>query len=272
MGVVVACLAGAVGVVLTAPVILTVGRWQLRHPRTALTMWFGSFFVGLALVATALFASLLGATVVAPGESARESLVLTIAAWLGLAGIGGVVAFVSMSAGPLAFSHHDQVAEIAPVARAREERSAFTLVRFDHDEAVAIAVPGRHPEIFLSSACEELLSTRQLQALLAHELAHLRQRHGLAVRIAEINAACLAWLPAGRSLRRATLLLIELAADDAAARQAGPAHLANALATMSDATGDPSLELRAIRLTTKRWPTSLHRRLPAAVRLEGTGA
>ncbi|MGO2110324.1 MAG: M56 family metallopeptidase [Pseudoclavibacter sp.] len=236
----------------------------------ALIAWFGALFLGLALVIAALLTTLFGAVVVAPGEPARASLALTIVAWLGLGGFGAIIAFVSMTAEPLNFSHRDQIVALGPIALSREERSAFTLVRFEYDEAVAFAVPGRHPEILVSTACEGLLTRPQLQALLAHELAHLRQWHGLAVRVAEINAACLSWLPAGRSLRRATLLLVELAADDAAARQAGPAHLANALAALGEATGNPGCELRAIRLTAKRWPTRRRRRLPSAVRV-GTG-
>ena len=33
-----------------APRVLTVGHWQVRHPRIALTLWFGAFFGGGVLV------------------------------------------------------------------------------------------------------------------------------------------------------------------------------------------------------------------------------
>ncbi|MAB20717.1 MAG: hypothetical protein CMH33_07370 [Microbacterium sp.] len=155
----------------------------------------------------------------------------------------------------------------AAVARSREERDGFTLVRFRGDQLIACAVPGKHPEILLSTAMEETLTVSQLQAVLAHEYAHLRQRHGWAVRIAQINALCLSRVRPGRALQRATVLLIELAADDAAARQAGAAHLANALTVLANAAGDESMHLRAVRLTARRWPSAARRRLPQAIRI-----
>ena len=45
---VVALLGGAALLVLTAPHALTVGTWHVRHPRTALTLWFIAFFGGCA--------------------------------------------------------------------------------------------------------------------------------------------------------------------------------------------------------------------------------
>jgi Zn-dependent protease with chaperone function len=114
---------------------------------------------------------------------------------------------------------------------------------------------------------EETLTVSQLQAVLAHEYAHLRQWHGWAVRIAQINALCLPRVLPGRALQRATVLLIELAADDAAARQAGAAHLANALTVLANTTGDESMHLRAVRLTARRWPSAGRRRLPQAIRI-----
>lgn len=260
-------LLAAIATAIAAPTLLAAGSWQLRHPRTALTSWFGMFFLGLVLVVLALVSTVLAAVSMSTVTASQEATILTFAAWLGLGGVGAVIAFVGLAAEPLTFSYREQLDDLAHVARTREHRDAFTLVRFDHDEAFAIAVPGRQPEILLSTACEELLTPRQLEAVLAHELAHLRHLHGWAVRIAEINAACVRWLPAGRTLRRSTLLLIELAADDVAARQAGPANLANALATLSEATGDQSLEVRAVRLMSKTWPTRAYRRLPAAVRI-----
>ena len=64
------------------------------------------------------------------------------------------------------------------------------------------------------------------------------------------------------ALERATRLQIELAADDAAARQVGAAHLANALIVLAAATHDVGMTLRAERLTRKRWPTPQRRRIP----------
>lgn len=56
-------IAAAALVLLLAPLVLTVGRWQVRHPRTALTLWFSALFAGIGLAvasaATVLMLSLI---------------------------------------------------------------------------------------------------------------------------------------------------------------------------------------------------------------------
>lgn len=262
-----ACASGAVLTAMLAPLVLTVGRWQLLHPRLALTAWFSAFFLGIALALAALAGSIAGALIASTTAQSAEALLVTVSGWLGLGAFGAVIAFVASSAS--AVVSHDSAAResMAAVARAREERDGFTLVRFASDRPIACAVPGRHPEILVSSAMEEALTLPQLQAVLAHEYAHLRQWHGWALRIAQVNALCLPNARPGRALRRATGLLIELAADDAAARQAGAANLANALTVLARTTDQDAMHLRADRLAARRWPSPSRRRLPQAIRL-----
>ncbi|SJM63624.1 Peptidase M48, Ste24p precursor [Gulosibacter sp. 10] len=197
-----------------------------------------------------------------------EAIFLTMLPWFSLGAVGAVIALIAVSAEPLGESHRRAAQTVAPIAISREDRGAFTLVRFGSDEPTACAIPGRSPEILISTALEEALTTAQLRAVVAHEYAHLRHRHGWAVRAAEINALCLPRaLPAGRRLRKATLLLIELIADDIAAKQAGPANLANALVRIGRITADPTLDLRAERMTLRRWPVASRRRVPEPVRI-----
>lgn len=260
-------LAAAVLILLFSPLMLTAGRWQVRRPRTALTLWFCAFFAGIGFAVTSAAIALLGAVGGVNPASSGEALVLTLVGWLSLGVLAAVIALVSASAEPLADSWREAVGRFAPVAVSREHSHGVTLVWFDFEEPVACAVPSGEPEIFLSTALKELLSDPQLRAVIEHERAHLRQHHGWAVRIAEINALCLPKrFPAGRALKRATLLLIELIADDAAARRAGAVHLANALATMGHNTADPGLELRADRLTLRRWKKPRSQRAAALAR------
>lgn len=199
-------------------------------------------------------------------SSPGQAVLLTGGGWLGLGVLGAMIAFVSTSATASTGVEPTGDAGVA-LSRSREERKGFTLVRFRSDRLIACAVPGQRPEILVSSGIEDALSEPQLQAVLAHEYAHLRQRHGWALRIAQINALSLPRTRPGRALHRATVLLIELAADDTAARQAGAAHLANALTILANTTGDESMHLRAVRLTSRRWPSARHRRLPQAIRI-----
>jgi Zn-dependent protease with chaperone function len=257
----------AVTLLLIAPAVLTVGRWQVRFPRIALTLWFTAFFAGGALVASSVAVALLAAVRAEHGQGG-EAVIVTVVAWLSLAAIGAVIAIVAAASEPLVSSHREELGTLTPLVFAREQRKDFVLARFEGALPVACAV--RRPErtILLSSGMEEALTPAQLQAVLAHERAHLRGGHDWAIRIAEINAACLpARLPAGTALRRATSLLIELVADDAAARQTGAVNLANALARLAELTEDTGMTLRAERLTLRRWPSTNRLRVPEAVRV-----
>lgn len=263
------CAGAAVLTVVLGPVVLTVGRWQMLHPRAALTAWFSAFFLGLGLACATVVGSVVAAVAASEVTSPGQAVLVTGGGWLGLGVFGAVIAFVATSAA--ASTGVEPAGDaVAVLARSREERPGFTLVRFRSAQLIACTVPGRHPEIQISSGMEEALTVPQLQAVLAHEYAHLRQRHGWAVRIAQINALCLPRTRPGRALQRATVLLIELAADDTAARQAGAAHLANALTILAHTTGDESMHLRAMRLTARRWPSAARRRLPQAIRIPAT--
>lgn len=168
-------IAAAALVLLLAPLVLTVGRWQVRHPRTALTLWFSALFAGIGLAvasaATVLMSTVGGVSVASRGEW----LMLTVVGWLGLGVLAAVIAFVSASAEPLADSWREAVGRFAPVAVSREKSDGVTLVWFDSDEATACAVPSRDPEIFLSTALTKMLNEPQLHAVIEHERAHLRQ-------------------------------------------------------------------------------------------------
>ncbi|WGD36955.1 M56 family metallopeptidase [Lysinibacter sp. HNR] len=248
-----ALLALALVLMVIAPAILTRGCWQVMHPRTALALWYGSFLLGCSALAASMIFAVLSGINAGHAQSPPEAIFLTILAWMTLAITGGFIAFIAMSSEPILRSYKRSTAQITPLIHSQEERSRFILARFHSDEYVACTFPGREPLIVVSSALEDALTPPQFQAVLAHEYAHLRQRHGWITRIAEINALCVPRLAAGRSLLRATLLLVELIADDTAARQAGPVHLANALSRLGHLSGDDGMEFRAQRIAQQRW-------------------
>lgn len=261
-----ALIAASAALALVAPLLLTSGHWQVFRPRLALGLWFGSFAGGIAIVIAALLVSI-GAAVAA-AEHAAGSFVASLGAWLAVLATAGGLAAISGLSEPLVDSYHRSLRRISPVAISREDRGSFTLVRFEADQPVAIAVSGRHPEILVSSMMEESLTLPQLRAVLAHEYAHLRGHHGILVRLTELNAAFLpGWLPAGRAFRRATRLLVELIADDTAARQAGSEHLRSALKKLGELTGESSFEVRSQRLHRLPQAKLPARGVPAPVRI-----
>jgi Zn-dependent protease with chaperone function len=81
----------------------------------------------------------------------------------------------------------------------------------------------------LSRGALSLLSYDEVRAVLAHEQAHLAQRHDLVVLPFVALGATFPALPAVRTARAEVALLIELLADDSAARKHDRTHLARAL-------------------------------------------
>ncbi|GGM25075.1 MULTISPECIES: M56 family metallopeptidase [Micromonospora] len=258
------CLLVAVTSAAAAPVVLRTGTWQVRSPKTALTVWLTMLLVGAGSAAFAL-ADLVRITA-SPHPVLGTGLAAHLVAWTALALLATTALLVGVHATTLAARHQDEVADNAPDVIRREKRGKITIVEFRSDTLTAYAAPGRDPRILYSCALEAVLTADQMQAVLAHEYAHLRYRHDWLVRIADLNALLLprSWA-AGMSMRRAVGLLVELVADDTAAKQAGAAHLADALVRI----GEPGMQLRAERLGLRPWPPSRPHRLPAAIRLPG---
>lgn len=99
----------------------------------------------------------------------------------------------------------------------------------DHDVPVAYCLPGLRPRVVLSRGALSLLSYDELAAVLAHERAHLVQRHDLVVLPFVALGATFPGVAGVRTARAEVALLIELLADDQAARHHQRAHLAGAL-------------------------------------------
>ncbi|RZQ61701.1 M56 family metallopeptidase [Amycolatopsis suaedae] len=109
---------------------------------------------------------------------------------------------------------------------ARTEGTALVL---DHPAAAAYCLPGPKSRVVISAGTLRLLTPAQLAAVLSHEHAHARARHHLV--LAPFTALHRA-LPENQLARRALAaveLLIELCADDHAARRHGRETLADAL-------------------------------------------
>lgn len=99
----------------------------------------------------------------------------------------------------------------------------------EHDVPLAYCVPGQGGRIVVTSAAVAVLDAEQLLAVVAHEQAHLRGRHDLVLFASEVAYAAVPWLPVFRSARQETAGLVEMLADDRAARQVGALPLAAAL-------------------------------------------
>lgn len=107
-----------------------------------------------------------------------------------------------------------------------------------HASPAAYCLPGRRDRIVLSQGAVDQLDDAQLDAVLAHEHAHLRQRHDLLLELFTVlHESVPGPLRAPGALREVGLLA-EVLADRAATTTGGaaPRDLAHALVTMAEGT------------------------------------
>ncbi|SJM64378.1 M56 family metallopeptidase [Gulosibacter sp. 10] len=112
----------------------------------------------------------------------------------------------------------------------------------DTDLPIAVAFPARHGGIVVSSGLLERLDEEELIAVLAHEEAHLRQRHHLIDMMMASIAAHLRWVPFVRAAADALPHYFEIAADDRSRQRVGTPALVSALLKIGERSRaeDPS--------------------------------
>jgi Zn-dependent protease with chaperone function len=105
----------------------------------------------------------------------------------------------------------------------------------DHATPVAYCLPGRRSRLVLSMGTLQALDPGQVVAVLAHERAHLRERHDLVVLPFVAWGATAPFVQGMVRAQVAVAALIEMRADDVAAAHTQPAELACALRTVGGA-------------------------------------
>ena len=104
----------------------------------------------------------------------------------------------------------------------------------DTPAPAAFCVPGRSAQIVVTRGALDQLSTRELDGVLAHEAAHLRGRHNLAVALSQILARAFPCIRLFQVATQETRQLIELLADDAALQRVGRLDLASAIVSLAE--------------------------------------
>ena len=133
----------------------------------------------------------------------------------------------------------------------------------DHPAPAAYCLPGARSVTVLSEGMIELLSPEQLEAVIAHERAHLRQKHHLLLDAFRSWKRSLPWFPIATRAQDAVALLVEMLADDQARRVVGDTVLAEAI-ELVDSTGSSGTALGA----PKDPRTPEQRRVGIAARVE----
>ena len=149
----------------------------------------------------------------------------TVAA-LGLSLAGAVAARTGLTA----MTHFRAAGRQALRRRTRCDRKrlvghpepALGAVLVEHAQPHAYCVAGRHPTVILTTGAVQALDPGQLDAVLAHERAHLAGHHHRLLALARIGRLVLPFLPLMRDADEQVARLVEMHADDAAARDRDP--------------------------------------------------
>jgi len=203
--------------------------------------------VTLAVHATALGGGLsdligacvhrLQATYGTPGGATVAGLGLTLA--------GAVAARTVLTATAQLRAAGRQALRHAQTARlVGHPEPALGAIVVEHSQPAAYCVAGRQPTVVLTTGAVQALDPGQLDAVLAHERAHLAGRHHRLLAVARIGRQVLPFLPLLRDAEQQVARLVELHADDAATRAHDPRLLATALVLLATA-GSPAPALAA---------------------------
>lgn len=103
----------------------------------------------------------------------------------------------------------------------------------EHDAVLAYCLPGRIRQVVVTRGALDNLSPGELAAVLEHERAHLAGRHHLVLAPLRALARAFPGVPLMSAAAREATRLLEMCADDRAARRHGRAAVAGALRALS---------------------------------------
>ena len=256
-----------VALVLSGPVPAMLARatWPTRAPRAAIVLWQA---IALAAVLSAFSAGIaIASRLFVPGPDGRPTA--TITSEIEALGWPLWTAYVIVFAVTLVIGARLTYAVVQVAIATRRRRAHHRMVVdlvgksqgthlriLDVEQPLAYCLPGVRSRVVVSEGALNMLADNEMAAILTHERAHLRARHDLVLEMfTAVHAAFPRFVRSAHALH-AVRLLIELLADDAAVRAAGPTPLARALVACASghtpsgalAAGGPTTVLRVRRL------------------------
>lgn len=248
----------AVALALLGPGAIRRSSWARRSPRLGIAAWqalstslvLAAVLAGVALAVPAISwtgdpAAIVRACLMALREDYSTPGGALVS---GSGALSAVAIFVRVSyclARELlqaARSRRRQWNALLRVGRRHAEHEALVV---DHGMAAAYCLPGRGAPIVVTSAALAALDEAQLRSVLAHEHAHQRGHHHLVLGVADALRRAFPWVSAFRDARAAMGPLVEMLADDAAARRSSRLTVATALVRLSEQTSTPPMALGA---------------------------
>jgi Zn-dependent protease with chaperone function len=219
----------ALAIVLAGPVpwLLTRLPALRRTPRAAMVLWQS---VALAGVLAALGAGLSLVTSQLVGERSVLSYALS-AVPLSITGL--VLARLMLSG--------HRVGTDLRTLRRRHRRLVDLLAEdhgamhvLDHEAPTAYCVPGLRSRVVVSRGTVASLTTEELEAVLAHEQAHVRARHDLVLEAFTVLQEAFPAVVTSRHALDEVRLLVEVLADRSARRRHGARALVSAFSALAE--------------------------------------
>ncbi|HLR28048.1 MAG TPA: M56 family metallopeptidase [Ruania sp.] len=232
-----------------APGALARARWVESAPRAAVVLW-------QALALAAVLAAV-GAALAAPEEALR--------AWAGEVEFGAglllAVGLAALLAGVIVVRLVWVSVWLGLRTRRRRTRHAELLHLLDTADPqdrrmhvlagpvpMAYCIPGRTQKVVLTDAALEVLDADEVDAVIEHERAHLRARHDLVLEAFTALHAAFPRFVRSQLALEAVHQLLELLADDGAARHVGSQRLGSALGKLGSTAQSGPVQARRARL------------------------
>jgi Zn-dependent protease with chaperone function len=241
--------------------VLARARWTTRAPLLGILTYLAAGWSVLAALGLAGLTLAVHATALGGGLSQligacvrRLRALYATPGGATMAELGLVLAGALAARTALAAVGHLRAARRQALRHAHTARLAGHLeptlgaVVVEHPQPAAYCVAGRCPTVIVTTGAMAALDSCQLDAVLAHERAHLADRHHALKAAARIGRQVFPLLPLLRDAEAQVARLVELHADDTASRAADPRALATALvllATPVQATPAPALAAAA---------------------------
>ena len=282
MSVAVCLLLYSLAMIVAGPPLL---RWLTRDghsPRLGVAAWLSA--IGSVLISWLAAAALVVYDVVRhwddPAGIALFCLAQMRSVLEGHRGVASQTALLVLAgtatAGAIVFGMRLASSVIRLRARAHEHARAVRIVgRHDHagdavvvdaDKPAAYCVSGRPSAIVVTTSALATLDEGELNAVLAHERAHLRGHHTHITAVLRSLAVVFSRVSLMTEGAGEVSRLLEMCADDAAARQHGREALLSGLLALAGAAPAPALGAASIAVLSRAERLMLLRRTPAPLR------
>ncbi len=230
------------------PIVLARAHWPARVPALALLLWQSIALAGgVSIIGSLLCFGLMpfGATLPTAGtgfvtylNGAPAPSEANFGHWLALCGAVILAGHLLLNLAATAFiterqrrGHYNLIALLSDPL---PDRPGLRVI--DYPAPVAYCLPGvTQSATVLSAGLLKILDAEQLRGVIAHEQAHLQQKHHLVLLAFRSWRSALPWFPIANRAQIAVSLLVELLADDRARQSVDDRTLATAIVLVGSA-------------------------------------